>query len=521
MSARDISELKGRRFDLVVVGGGIAGCGIARDAALRGLSVLLVEKRDFAAETSSASSKLAHGGLRYLEYLRFGLVRESLHERETLLRIAPHLVRPLPFLLPVYRNLGRPLWKLRAGLFLYDLLQGGMSLGRHRLLKSEEIASEEPQLQTNGLKGGFRFHDAQMNDARLVLENALDAQAHGALLLSRVECKDLLVREGRVVGVHLRDLLGAESVEVEARVVVNAAGPWYARILGMQKLTEGPTPRLSRGTHIVLPSITQGHGILLQSRQDRRVLFALPWKGQSLVGTTEIEHYGRPEELSIEDEDVEYLLREVDSYFPAKNQSERRVLSSFAGLRTLLPGSAELGEVSREAQVREEAPGLVCVLGGKFTTYRAVAERAVDMITLLIDAKAKRACQTAELPLPGGDIPEMNDYFRVAEDLLLRETKLPLTTLRYLLGTYGSRHTSILKLIREHPEWAEPLEKDLPFTVAEVVHAVRHEHALKLEDLIWRRTWRGYLGPLDDATSDRWEAALAEGLRGKPRRILV
>jgi glycerol-3-phosphate dehydrogenase len=521
MSARDISELTGRRFDLIIVGGGIAGCGIARDAALRGLSVLLVEKDDFAAATSSASSKLAHGGLRYLEYFRFGLVRESLHERETLLRIAPHLVRPLPFLLPVYRNAGRPLWKLRAGLFLYDLLAGGMGLGRHRLLKTEEIAAEEPQLQTSGLKGGFNFHDAQMNDARMVLENALDAQAHGALLLSRVECRDLLVREGRVVGVHLRDTLAEGSAEVEASVVVNAAGPWYARILGMQGLTERPTPRLSRGTHIIIPPVTQGHGILLQSRQDRRVLFALPWKGQSLVGTTEVEHSKEPEELTVPSEDIEYLLREVDSYFPAKGTGRRSVLSSFVGLRTLLPGDVALGEVSREARVREEAPGLVCVLGGKFTTYRAVAERAVDLVTLLIDAKTKAPCRTAELPLPGGDIPEMNDYFRVAEDLLVRETKLPLTTLRYLLGTYGSRHTSILKLIREHPEWAEPLEKDLPFTVAEVVHAVRHEHAFSVEDLIWRRTWRAHLGPLGEEAARRWEAALEEGLRGKPRRILV
>lgn len=521
MSARDITELAARRFDAIVVGGGIAGCGIARDAALRGLSVLLVEKDDFASATSSASSKLVHGGLRYLEYFRFGLVRESLHERETLLRIAPHLVRSLPFLLPVYRNTGRPLWKLRAGLALYDLLSARMSLGRHRMLSAEAIAAEEPRLQTAGLSGGFHFHDAQMNDARMVLENALDAQAHGALLLSRVECKDLLVRDGRVVGVHLRDALDGQRVEVQAKIVVNAAGPWYARVLGMQSLTQRVRPRLSRGTHIVIPSITQGHGVLLQSRQDRRVLFALPWKGQSLVGTTEAGHQGEPEDLSVPREDVEYLLREIDSYFPSRNAGEREVLSSFVGLRTLLPEDSDLGEVSREAQVREEAPGLVCVLGGKFTTYRAVAERTVDLVSLLIGVKPKLACRTAELPLPGGDIPEMNDYFRVAEQLLVRETNLPLPTLRYLLGTYGSRHTAILKSLREHPEWAEPLEEDLPFTVAEVVHAARHEHALTLADLIWRRTWRAYLGPLDDAAAGRWEAALREGLQGKPRRILV
>lgn len=522
MRTREIAELQGRRFDLVIIGGGIAGCGIARDATLRGLSVLLVEKDDLASGTSSASSKLAHGGLRYLEYLRFHLVHESLHERETLLRIAPHLVRPLPFLLPIYRDLSRPRWKLRAGLTLYDLLSGRMSLGRHRMLDAARMIEEEPHLQQNGLLGGFRFHDAQMNDARLVLENALDAREHGATILTRVECRDLIIENQRVTGVVLHDRLHDEEARVGAHMVVNAAGPWTARILKMQKLSSVSRPRLSRGTHIVVPALTQGHGILLQARQDRRIFFVLPWKGQSLVGTTEVEHTTSPDEIAPTAEEIEYLLRELGTFFPQPKGQRFEILSSFAGARTLPAGSdRDLGEVSREAEVREEAPGLLCVLGGKFTTYRRVAETAVDRAALLLGRRDLSACATARLALPGGEIADMNDYFQMAENLLVKETGLPMETLRYLLGTYGSRHTKLLQMIRENPQWAEPLEDGLPFTRAEVIHAVRHEFAQTLDDLLWRRTWRAYLGPLDDAAAARWQEAIDEGMRGKAREVLV
>lgn len=520
MSLRDIEELDGYRFDLLIVGGGIAGCGIARDAAMRGLSVLLVEKDDIASATSSASSKLVHGGLRYLEYFRFHLVRESLRERRTLLDIAPHLVRTLPIVLPIYTDTGRPRWKIRAGLTLYDLLAGGSGLGRHRMLDEAELAEREPLLQARGREGGALFYDAQMDDARLALENALDAEEHGAVVLTRVEAVELLLEEGRVQGAVLEDRHEPGRARVRAGVVVNAAGPWYARIVGMQPLTHPPRPRLSRGTHLVLPRLTQSGALLLQARQDRRVYFVLPYKGGSLVGTTDVEHEGPPlEREAVPREDVEYLLRELRSAFPDASAEQLTPRAAFVGVRTLLPGTREeVGEVSREALVREEAPGMLCVLGGKYTTYRSVAERAVDLATTLLDRPRER-CRTAETPLPGGMVPDMNDYFRMAETVLVRETGLPVRTLRYLLGTYGSRHTRILKLIHEHPEWAEELEPGLPFLRAEIVHAVREEHALDLEDLIWRRTWRAYRGPLDADARARWEEALQEGLRGRARRL--
>ena len=272
----------------------------------------------------------------------------------------------------------------------------------------------------------------------------------------------------------------------------------------------------------MLPKLTQSGGLLLQARQDRRVFFVLPYKGGSLVGTTDVELTDEaPSRSEVPPEDVEYLLREVRSAFPDASPEQLTPRTSFVGLRTLIPGTREeVGEISREALIREEAPGLLCVLGGKYTTYRSVAQRAVDLASRLL-GREPVACLTATTPLPGGEIPDMNEYFHLAETLLVRETGLPVKTLRHLLGTYGSRHTQILKLIAEHPEWGEELEPGLPFTRAEVVHAVREEHVLKLEDLLWRRTWRAYRGPLSDEARVRWEAALNEGLRGKPRRFFV
>ena len=320
----------------------------------------------------------------------------------------------------------------------------------------------------------------------------------------------------------LQDLWEAGEARVQAGLVVNTAGPWYAQLLEMQSLTTPPRPRLSRGTHIVLPLLTKAGGILLQARQDHRVIFVLPYKGGSLVGTTDVEHKGEAlERLDVPQPDVEYLLREVQSAFPGLSAEHLIPRAAFVGLRTLLPGTREeVGEISREALIREEAPGLLCVLGGKYTTYRSVAQRAVDLASRLL-GREPAPCTTATTPLPGGAIPDMNEYFHMAETLLVRETGLPVEILRYLLGTYGSRHSRILKLIHENPEWGEAIEPGLPFTRAELIYNVREEHALEMEDLLWRRTWRAYVGPMDEGTRRQWDETRREGLRNKPRRFLL
>lgn len=496
-------------YDLIIVGGGIHGAGIARDAALRGMRVALFERQDFASGTSSASSKLAHGGLRYLEQFRFGLVRESLRERATLRRIAPHLVRPLPFLAPITQGAARGRWWMQAGLTLYDLLAWRGGMPRHRWIGAAKAKEIEPALSTRGLQGAFRFWDAQVDDARLVLENVVDAARHGALVRNGMQVTGLIVESRRVCGVRLLDLGSGATSEAHAAMVVNAAGPWYGDISSAQQLARPVRPRLSRGTHIVLPPLTRGHALLLSARQDGRVLFVLPFKGNSLVGTTDVDHEGAVDAAEPTEAEIAYLLREIREQLEGPTPGREDVLFAFAGLRALRPGGErDPGQVGRDAELIEDAPGLLGVLGGKYTAYRAVAERVVDSVQRRIGHRTGR-CRTAELPLPGGDAPAMNDYFAVAEDLLTKKYEhLEVGVLRALLGSYGARHLDILRILDDDPHAAARIEPEHPFIQAEVEYALRHEWARNVDDLVRRRTYRCYLGGFDEPARQAWQQAL-------------
>lgn len=508
----DVRALTSKRFDVIVIGGGIHGCGIARDATLRGLQVALFEKDDFGSGTSGATSKLVHGGLRYLEHFRLGLVRESLREREILLHTAPHLVRPLPFLVPIYEDAPRGPWKVAAGLTLYDLLAFGHALSRHRHLSRERCLRLEPRLRAEGLRAAFLYHDAQMNDARLVLENAIEARSQGGEIWNRTRVEGLLQEQSRIKGVQVRDLRSGQLFDVEGGLVINAAGPWYGTIRAQQQLIRNGHVRLSRGSHIVVPSVLHGHALLLSARTDGRVFFVLPWKGNSLVGTTDIEHDGDLDHPEATEEEIEYLLREL-SWVLEDAPTRDDVLATFAGVRALAPSDEpDVGDISRAAHVRLDAPGFLGVLGGKYTTYRAVSERVVDQTLRILERARPLPCTTATRHLPGGDIPDMTDYFTIAETVLLAKYPLERDILRYLLGTYGTRHTGILKLIDEDPTRARRIEPGLPFTRAEVVFSVRSEMAVALDDLLWRRTYRGHLGPLSDVARRAWEDALRHAL---------
>jgi glycerol-3-phosphate dehydrogenase len=295
--------------------------------------------------------------------------------------------------------------------------------------------------------------------------------------------------------------------------VVNAAGPWYGKIKATQSLTQKSEVRLSRGSHIVVPSVQNGHALLLSARSDGRVFFVLPWKGNSLVGTTDIEHQGELDHPQATEEEIEYLLRELSHVLDGDAPERDDVLASFAGVRALAPSDeSDVGDISRAAHVRLDAPGLMGVLGGKYTTYRAVSERVVDRAMRILERERPEPCTTATRHLPGGDIPEMNDYFAIAETLLLQKYPLEVDSLRYLLGTYGTRHTEVLKLIEEDPVRARRIEPDLPFVWAEVVFAVHYEMAVELDDILWRRTYRGYLGPLSESAKRAWEDAFRHAL---------
>lgn len=489
--------------DLIVIGGGIHGAGVARDAALRGLSVSLFERADFGSGTSSASSKLVHGGLRYLERLQLRLVRESLVERSTLMRIAGHLVRPLPFLAPIYDDAPRSRAWMDAGLWLYDILSTGHSLGRHRWLGPETVHELEPSLSTRGLRGAFLFHDAQMNDARLCLETALSARHHGAQVRNYTPVEELVVEGGRVCGVRF-----GNDQELRARVVLNAAGPWGHRIGAQQQLAEPVKPRLSRGSHIMTRPLTRGHALLLSSARDGRIFFVMPFKGRSLIGTTEIEHRGDLDSIQPSPDEIDYLLTETNLRLAEARLEPEDILFSFAGVRALSPDEErDLGKSSREATVFDEAPGLISILGGKYTTYRAVAERVTDRIQRELGQR-RTHCLTALEPLPGGDSPPMDDYFSIAERILTtRYPGLEVEQLRYLVQTYGSRHTDVLREFGDDPDELAAIEPGLPFTAAEVRYAVTHEMALTLEDVLRRRCYRRYLGPVSEVAELAWNDA--------------
>jgi glycerol-3-phosphate dehydrogenase len=457
-------------FDLLIVGGGINGAAIARDAALRGASVLLVEKDDLAAHTSSASSKLIHGGLRYLEYGELRLVREALAEREILLRTAPHIVRPLRFAVPHCRGM-RPFWMIRAGLILYDLLAWRGSLGRSSRAGRRDTVLLEP-LQER--RRTLSYWDAQVDDSRLVILNAVDAAEHGAEIATRTE----LLSARREGGLWHARLSGGR--DVAARAMVNAAGPWVAELLGRLSETSASRVRLVKGSHIAVPALYEGEHAYILQQPDGRVVFALPFGGLTLIGTTDVP-VARPEEAVIDPEEVRYLCEAADRYFTSQ-VVPADVVWSYSGVRSLHDdGAAEAKAVTRDYHLELDAdPGaqLLSVFGGKITTARALAEEALDRLGV----EGRRS--TAWRALPGGDLtPAFLDWFDelrgwMPPPLVARLSAAYGTRLRDLLGDAGSiddlgRHLGA-GLYEAEARWLRD-----------------REFARTADDLLWRRTKLG------------------------------
>lgn len=471
---RDVDGLTGRPFDVAVVGGGIVGLGIARDAALRGLRVALLERSDFAAETSSRTSKLAHGGLRYLEHGRLGLVRESVRERERLLRLAPHLVRPLPFLLPWEPGAGwPPLWALRAGLWIYDRFAEGR--GGHRMLSTGDLIHREPLLAGRGWQGGALYHDAQMDDTRLALETALDAATAGAVLANHAEVTGFLREGGDIAGVVARDLVGNRELELRAALVVNATGPWGDGLLRLAGGGERTRLRPSKGAHLVYGEPLVRHGIIARSPADRRVFFILPWHGLTLIGTTDTDYAGPPGEVAPDDADRDYLLAAAGRILPAARLDPARIISAFAGVRPLLAADADHpSAASREHAVFEEPRGLLSVLGGKYTTFRSMAEQATDVILSRLGRPAA-TCPTRDRPFPGAGEPR------------LPSPPPPSPVWPRLAGFYGARAAGVAAVAASMPDGWESLCPHTWHVKAEVAFTIREEMACTVEDVLARR----------------------------------
>ncbi|MEW6747971.1 MAG: glycerol-3-phosphate dehydrogenase/oxidase [Planctomycetota bacterium] len=513
---RSIDRLTNEPFDLLVIGGGIHGAGIARDAARRGLRVALLEKGDFGEGTSSRSSRLIHGGLRYLAQLQVGVVRECLRERTTLLARAPHLVRPLGFLLPFYRPAsrgggGRGRFSLRLGLRLYDSLARRGPLPPHRLIGPEEALAMEPALRRAGLLGAALYWDAWCDDRRLVIANLVAAARAGAVLANHAEV--LTVEPGLIV--HARDGLTREGFRVRAKAIANAAGPLADEVAKRVGLVEPPRLRLSKGAHLVFPATRSRHAVLLQSPIDGRVIFVLPDLDTTVVGTTETAFTGDPLSVAASTDDVSYLLDSVRELMPEAAFSRERLLYAFAGVRPLLSGRSEaLGALSRQSRIVEariDGGRFLSVLGGKLTAYRALAERVVNRLT-------ERPCTTREDPLPGAcsDVPE--DFERTSSARARDVAGVAPDIAGHLLRRYGSEWDRVLEHARGRGDLLERLEPGRPEIGAEVVHAVRCEMALQLADVILGRLTLGRSAGQGIASAARVAQIMAAELGWDERR---
>ncbi|HKP86030.1 MAG TPA: glycerol-3-phosphate dehydrogenase/oxidase [Blastocatellia bacterium] len=482
-------------FDVAVIGGGITGAGIALDAASRGLKVALVEKRDFASGTSSRSSKLIHGGLRYLEQFQFSLVREALLERATLRKMAPHLSEPLAFLVPVYgagkrSPLGGNRLKLRLGLWLYDLLAGGRNIARHRWVGRDEALGLAPALESNDLRGAFLYYDCLTDDARLVIEVIKEAARRGAVAANYARARGFVKVDGRVAGVEVEDSLGERRISLSARVVVNATGVWSGEISQLAAPRERIRLRPSKGIHVVLPSEKFGNrtAVLIPSLGEQRFLFVIPWQGRTLVGTTDTDYTGELDDPQPESEEINRVIESAARYFPGAALLARDAVSSFAGLRPLVGGDDKsTKELSRKEEIIESETGLISIIGGKLTTWRRMAERVVDLVVDRLERRgAVGPSITARLRLAASEALA-EDAEQEAKRAAI-EFGAPVATIRHLMRSYGGNFRAVLEITRGAEELKRALIDGLPHIEAEVVYATRYEMATTVEDFLSRRT---------------------------------
>jgi glycerol-3-phosphate dehydrogenase len=482
-------------YDVVVVGGGMAGAGAARDLALRGLSVALVDKGDFASATTARSSKLIHGGLRYLELFDFGLVRESLAERERLRRLAPHLVRPLPFLVPIYRDSSRGLIKVRIGLALYDWLTPGRGRERYRVLPAVDALSLEPSIRPDDLRGaGYYFDDLLLYPERLCLENVLSACRHGARAFNYAQVEDVRRDAGGTpTGLRVRDLLTGSVATLGARVIVNATGPWVDELRALARVRDrgARVLRRTKGIHCLLPRLTER--AIYHSTSDDRMIFVIPWREFALVGTTDTDFDGDLDRVHATRAEVEYLLEEVRQAVPDPRLVPDEVHYTYAGVRPLsFEEGGRASDVSRAHKVVEEAGGrFLSITGTKLTCFRSLAQALGDRVSRILGQPAPG--RTADLTLDGGDAEvgrlETHTWLDVSDDVA--SSGLPVETLETLVGLYGRNYRGVMELAGKVPGGAERLCPSNPDVVAQLHHGVHEELTVSLQDFLLRRTGIG------------------------------
>ncbi len=491
-------------FDVLIIGGGITGAGLALDAAARGLKTALVEKRDFSAGTSSRSTKLIHGGLRYLEHFDFALVREGLRERAELLHIAPHLVESYPFVIPIYvdrrRNYDWPLI-VRAGLILYDLLAGKYNLQRHRRISREEALRLAPQLDPRGLKGAYVYYDGRTNDTRLVIEILKTAHAQGATITNHTSLQGFAKdTNGKINGANLRDELTSESFEMHARAVINATGVWMndVRSLSAKISDDDKQLRPSKGIHLTVATqrLQVTSAWLIPAIGEKRFYFVVPWEGRVNIGTTDTDYNGDKDAPQALQSEVNQILQAINAFFPTAKLEASDVISAWAGLRPLISSgntNQSSTAVSRKEELFVDEDGLISLAGGKLTTYRLMAERGIYTAIAQLGAQTKvKNNSTKNITLSGGTVSRVN--ITAQTEKIAQAENIPRTTAEHLLSNYGDEYKTILALAHEDESWHEAIIAGLPNILAEIIYAVRYESALTIADVLARRTRIAMLG---------------------------
>ncbi|CAA9549030.1 MAG: Glycerol-3-phosphate dehydrogenase [uncultured Thermomicrobiales bacterium] len=498
MALRDeLAQTWSEPFDMIVVGGGINGTGIARDAALRGLRVLLIDKSDVSAGTTSWSSRLIHGGLRYLEYAEIGLVRESLMERERLLRIAPHLVRPLALTLPIYDYHKRSPLMIRLGMIAYDLLSLGKSVPGHRMFDRAGALAHEPGLNPTGLRAAARYYDAQVEfPERISVENMLDAVAHGAEILTHTRVDELLIEGNAVHGVRYVDQLTGERGTAVAAVTVNVAGPWVDTVVAGLGMGEEPERLIggTKGSHIIVEPFpgAPADALYIEAKQDGRPYFIIPWNGLYLIGTTDVRYEGDPDRVVPGEDEIAYLLAETNIAIPGANLQREDVAYVYAGLRPLPYQQSGLeSAITRRHIVRDHAPdvdGLISIVGGKLTTFRNLARQTVDLAGKKV-GRSLPASRTGRLPLPGG-VERFSAFARQFHRE--RPAWLSQQSGECLLRIYGVRARRVVALADQEPHLRSVVSDGSGMIAAGVVFGFTDEKARTLTDALMRRAMVGY-----------------------------
>lgn len=478
-------EAGDREFDLIVVGGGITGCGIAWEATLRGLRVALVELNDFASGTSSRSSRLIHGGVRYLEHGHLRLVFEASAERRRLLSLAPHLVQPLRFTWPVYAGARVPLWKLTAGLLLYDLLALFRNVGRHRRLGVPATRAAQPGLKVGGLRGSATYYDAATDDSRLTLAVALDARARGAVTLNHTRATGLVMAGGRATGIDIRDELTGQTASLTAAMIVNATGPWSDEFRLLEDAAGKAKVQGSKGVHIAVPGDRVGNcgALTLLSPTDGRVMFVLPAGAQTIVGTTDTFTSAPPGEIRANQADVDYLIAAANEFFPEARLTGSDVIAAWAGIRPLAASATgDSVAASREHVVSVTPAGVVTITGGKLTTFRVMAAETVDRA---LDSVARSAPPSFSdrTPLAWDLSQRLADVLRRANEATGDEALAA-----HLVASYGSAWPVVWSAMESATDGTARIEPGSQYRYGELRHACESELARTLGDLLIRRS---------------------------------